>query len=97
MIGLIKEYSITLLDESEEAYNLAKLYQEQGILPRRSTTDACHIAIAAVNDLDMILSLNFEHIVRKKTVIMTGSLNAEYGYRAVDIRSPMEVVDRENT
>jgi len=97
MKGLINEYAITLLDESEEANTLAAKYQEQGILPARSTTDARHIAIAAVNDLDMILSLNFEHIVRKKTVIKTGSLNAEYGYRAVDIRSPMEVVDRENT
>ena len=94
MIGLIGKYSITLL---EEANKLASLYQEQGILPLRSTTDARHIAIAAVNDLDMILSLNFEHIVRKKTVLMTGTLNAQYGYRPVDIRSPMEVVDRENS
>jgi len=64
-------------------------------MPARSTTDARHIAIATVNDLDMILSLNFEHIVRKKTVLMTGSLNAQLGYRAVEIYSPMEVVDRE--
>lgn len=97
MIGLIKEYGIIVLDESDEAGILAELYQEQEILPRRSTTDARHIAIAAVNDLDMILSLNFEHIVRKKTVLMTGNLNAQYGYRAIDIRSPMEVVDRENS
>ena len=97
MIGLIKEYNVTILDESDEANNLATLYQEQDILPRRSIADARHIAIAAVNDLDMILSLNFEHIVRKKTVVMTSSLNTQLGYRSVDIRSPMEVVDRENS
>ena len=97
MIGLITEYSITVLDYSDEANKLAAMYQEQGILPLRSTTDARHIAIATVNDLDMILSLNFEHIVRKKTVIMTGSLNAQLGYRAVEIYSPMEVVERENS
>jgi len=97
MIGLIKQYNITVLQYSDEANILATMYQEQGILPARSTTDARHIAIAAVNDLDMILSLNFEHIVRKKTVIMTGSVNALHGYKAVDIRSPMEVVDREDS
>ena len=42
-------------------------------------------------------SLNFEHIVRKKTVVMVGALNTQLGYRPVDIRSPMEVVERENS
>ena len=97
MMTLIGNYGIAVLDQSDEANNLATLYQEQGILPARNTTDARHIAVATVNDLDMILSLNFEHIVRKKTVVMTGSLNVQLGYRPIDIRSPMEVVDRENT
>jgi len=96
MLRLIEDFNITILPGSEEADKLGALYQEQGILPRRSTTDAQHIAVATVNDMDMILSLNFEHIVRKKTVQMTGNLNAQLGYRAVEIRSPMEVVDREN-
>ena len=75
---------------------LCQTRRAHGILPQRSTTDARHIAVAAVNDLDMIISLNFEHIVRKKTVVMTGSLNMQLGYRQADIRSPMEVVDRKN-
>jgi len=95
MLGLIGEYNITVFKRSDEANSLASLYQEQSILPRRSTTDARHIAIATINDMDMIVSLNFEHIVRKKTVLMTGNLNTQYGYRPVDIRSPMEVVERE--
>ena len=97
MMRLITEYSITVLQESAEVNTLAAKYQEQGILPARSTTDARHIVCATVNDIDMILSLNFEHIVRKKTVLMTGTLNAQHGYRAVEIHSPMEVVDRENS
>jgi predicted nucleic acid-binding protein len=96
MMKLIEEYNITVFQLSDEADKLGALYQEQGILPRKSTTDACHIAIATINDIDMILSLNFEHIVRKKTVLMTGNLNTQLGYKPVDIRSPMEVVEREN-
>ena len=97
MMALIREYDVAVLDVSDEADSLAALYQKQGVLPPGSTTDAQHIAIATVNDLDMILSLNFEHIVRRKTVIMTGNVNVQLGYRQIDIRSPMEVVDRENT
>jgi hypothetical protein len=30
--------------------------------------DALHVAIAVVNDLDMIISMNFRRIVKRKTV-----------------------------
>jgi len=97
MIALISEYGVTTLDASEEAETLASMYQKQGIIPPGSTIDAQHIAVAAVNDIDMILSLNFKHIVRKKTEAMTGLVNSALGYRPVEIHSPMEVVERENT
>lgn len=97
MLDLIKEYNITVFRRSVEVNELAALYQDEGVLPKRSTTDARHIAIATINDMDMILSLNFEHIVRKKTVLMTGNINIQQGYKPVDIRSPMEVVNRENS
>jgi predicted nucleic acid-binding protein len=96
MINLITAHDITVLQSSEEADWLAAIYQEQGIIPPRSTEDALHIAVAAVNDLDMIISLNFRHIVRKKTVTMTGLVNTVNGYKPVEIHSPMEVVEREN-
>ena len=97
MLGLIGAYDIVVFERSDKANELATLYQEHGILPRKSVTDARHIAAATVNEIDMILSLNFEHIVRKKTVLMTGNLNIHLGYKSVDIRSPMEVVEREDT
>jgi len=97
MIDLISEYDINVLDATEESDMLAETYQKQGILPPGSTVDAQHIAVASVNDLDMILSLNFRHIVRKKTITMTGLVNVSLGYKPIEIHSPMEVVDRENS
>ena len=66
MIDLIAEFGITVLESTEEADALAAIYQKQGILPPGSTVDAQHIAVASINDLDMIISLNFRHIVRKR-------------------------------
>jgi hypothetical protein len=66
------------------------------IIPQRYRTDGLHIAIATVNDLDMIISMNFEHIVKRKTKIGTGNINALNGYRAVEIYSLMEVVENES-
>jgi predicted nucleic acid-binding protein len=97
MADLITEFGVIVLETSEEARTLAMLYQDQGIIPPGSTVDAQHIAVASVNDMDMIISLNFRHIVRKKTETMTGRVNADYGYKPIEIHSPMEVVERENT
>jgi hypothetical protein len=60
-------------------------------------TDASHIAAASVYGLDMIVSLNFRHIVREKTVKMTGAINTLLGYSALEIKSPMEVIDDEKS
>jgi len=49
-----------------------------------------HIAIATVNDLDMIVSMNFKHIVKRKTILAAGKINNLNGYRAIEIYSPME-------
>ena len=97
MVNLISEYGIKILEASDEADILATKYQEQGIMPQGSTVDAQHISIASTNDLDMIISLNFKHIVRKKTVTMTGRVNVDLGYKQVEIHSPMEVVERDDT
>ena len=97
MIALIKQYNITVLAATDETDTLARQYISEGALPQDSLTDASHIAVAAVNALDKIVSLNFRHIVREKTIEMTGKINKRLGYPKVKINSPMEVIDDEKT
>ena len=97
MIALIERYNITVLSASDETDNLARRYIAEGALPQGSLSDASHIASASVNALDMIISLNFRHIVKEKTIKLTGAINTLMGYRAVEINSPMEVIDDEKT
>jgi len=97
MIALIERYGITVLALNKEAEQLADDYVAQGIIPLKYRTDGVHIAVAAVNDLDMIVSMNFQHIVKRKTKFGTGNINALNGYRAVEICTPMEVNEDENT
>jgi len=51
--------------------------------------------MATANDLDMILSLNFKHIVKKKTIELAELVNVREGYRKEHIYTPMEVVENE--
>ena len=71
MLALITEYNITVLPASEEARNLADIYVSEGIIPQKYRTDGVHIAVTTVNDLDMIVSMNFQHIVKRKTIVAT--------------------------
>jgi len=40
--------------------------------------------------------MNFEHIVKLKTKVMTEHVNALRGYRAVEICTPLEINDYED-
>ena len=96
MLELLTQHNIKILDDSQEAERLAELYIKEGVIPPAETVDALHVAVASINDLDMIVSLNFSHIVRKKTIELAELVNVREGYRKVLIYAPMEVVDREN-
>jgi predicted nucleic acid-binding protein len=96
MFSLILEHDIPILETSDEVMRITDIYIEEKITPQKYRTDGLHIAIATVHDLDMIISLNFQHIVKRKTKIGTGNINALNGYRAVEIYSPMEILEDEN-
>ena len=96
MLGLIAEYDIPVLEPTEEAVLIADRYVKDEIIPSKYRTDDLYISLATVYNLDMIISMNFQHIVKRKTKIGTSHVNALYGYRPVEIYTPMEVVEDES-
>ena len=96
MLKLIEEYQIPVLGIPEEAKALSSLYIGDGIIPEDYRDDALHIAIACMNELDVIISMNFQHINKMKTKTMVAHMNAKYGYtKPIEIYSSREVVDNE--
>jgi len=93
MSSLISQYSIISLPVTEEAKRLADIYVSEGVIPEKYPTDALHIALSTVNDLDYIVSYNFRHIVKLKTITMTESINLRENYKRIGIFSPTEVID----
>jgi len=57
MLNLIGKYGIIILEADEEAGRLADLYIKEKIIPKRYKRDGVHIAIAAINELDIILKI----------------------------------------
>ncbi len=87
VISKLKFKELKVDDESEQ---LAKKYIQARIIPERYKNDALHIAIAVVNDIDVIVSWNMRHIVKLKTIIGVNKINKELNYREILINTPEE-------
>lgn len=92
LLEVIQKYQPISLEIDSETRALAKRYVDEGIIPARYEDDALHIASAVVNDLDVIISWNFQHIVKLKTKLEVNGINMLLGYKEIEICSPEEVI-----
>lgn len=90
---VIKDINPEQLVIDDEVRVLASKYMEEGVIPAKYENDAIHIAVASVNNLDLIVSWNFEHIVKFKTKKEVTGINSFMGYKDIEIYSPREVVE----
>ena len=95
MLTLIAKYNIPILPKTDPIEELAGKYLASGIIPKNFEPDACHIACATIAGADFIVSLNFQHIVKHKTIIETEIINMREGYKRVFIHAPAEVTENE--
>jgi hypothetical protein len=95
MLKLITDFNITILPENEETERLARLYLDGDAIPKSFPDDALHIASSVIHELDFIVSLNFQHIVKDKARRITADINEAEGYKSVAIYEPAEVIDDE--
>ena len=87
----LKSLSPTLIEEGTASLRLAQAYMDARLVPPPKRNDARHIAIATAADLDAIVSWNFRDMVNIKKKKIVHSVNAKFGYRLIDIVSPLEV------
>ena len=93
MMDIINRYEWDIIELDQPAKDLAARYISEGVIPVKYRDDAYHIAIASVNNLDAILSWNFQHIVKMKTKREVVGINLIEGYKPIDIYTPGEVVE----
>ncbi len=93
LLSLLEKYQPVILLLDEEVKELAAKYVEEKIIPQKYIEDAYHLAVASVNDIDVIVSWNFQHIVKLKTKIEVNGVNKLLGYHEIEIVSPEEVID----
>lgn len=89
---IVKDLSLSLLEETEESLRLAQLYVEEEVIPETYRDDARHIALAVSYDLDFLISWNYKHMVNIRVKRMVNAINLRLGYKMIDIVAPEEVI-----
>lgn len=84
----LSEIDATHITLTTEADELARQYVHHGIIPEKYYDDALHIAIATLSQCDAIISWNFKHIVKLKTIRGVNAVNKLLGYVEIQILTP---------
>jgi hypothetical protein len=76
---------------TDDVQYLAKEYINNKIFPEKYSADALHTALASTNQIGILLSWNFTHLVKVKTRRMVAIINAIHNYNPVEIITPPEL------
>jgi predicted nucleic acid-binding protein len=89
----IKEIShFPVLEASIEAEHLAEAILAAGVIPKRAVNDAVHIAIAAVNDVDYLLTWNCRHLANAQLIRRVSVICNAKGFNMPVICTPEELM-----
>jgi hypothetical protein len=84
--------NVPLLDLTEEVSSLALALVSSLALPVKATTDAAHIALAAVHGIHFLLTWNCAHIANAEMSTTIHAVCREHGFTAPVICTPEELM-----
>ncbi|MBS4041499.1 MAG: PIN domain protein [Flavobacteriales bacterium] len=79
-----------------EAKELGELYVKENVVGKTSMEDCYHIAMATINNVDVLASWNFKHIVNYTRIKGYNAVNLKSGYNLLEIRNPKDLIEYEN-
>lgn len=89
-------YQLELVQISNEAILLADQYLKENVVGKTSRSDCLHIALATLNNVDILASWNFKHIVNVNRIRGYNSVNYKFGHIILEIRTPREILEYED-
>jgi predicted nucleic acid-binding protein len=83
---------VEIIKVTDEEINLAMNYISENVVGKTSFDDCIHIAAATINNVDLLVSWNFKHIVNVMRIRGYNAVNLKNGYKTIDIRSPKDLI-----
>ena len=91
----VRNIPFQIITEDERSAVLLEIYEKEGFIRKGARLDLRHLAVAAVNDIDAVVSWNFRDIVNIRTRRAVHSVNLRLGLPLIEIVSPEEVIEYE--
>lgn len=88
----IPDESTEILFADDQSKELAEQYISEKAVSGRYYEDALHIAIATINQVSVLASWNFRHIVNLDKIRLYNSVNLKNGFLMLEIRTPREII-----
>jgi len=92
----LTEIVLEIVSVNEEVFALARKYVDEAIIPQRYQDDALHIALATHNEVDALISWNFRHMVKLKTIRGVNGINRMFGFKEMEILTPQSWIQEDN-
>jgi predicted nucleic acid-binding protein len=89
---LLDNFEHKQISVTNECESLADEYIKEKVVGKTNKEDYIHIATVTINNIDVLVSWNFKHIVNIQQIRGYNTINMKNGYRQLDIRSPKEVI-----
>ncbi len=89
-LGVLEDIEVLKLDE--KSVELSKALIEQGAVPPKALDDALHLAVAAVNGMDFLLTWNCRHIDNAEMKPKIRKAIESRGYQCPEIATPIELM-----
>mgnify|MGYP005870187537 FL=1 len=96
LVKEIENKDTEFVEETDNAVELATEYIAERVVGETSYSDCLHIALATINQADLLISWNFKHIVNIERIRGYNSINIKNGYKQLEIRSPRDLMNYEN-
>jgi len=84
---------IPLLEVTGDVADLASVFVEQRLVPRKSATDAAHIAVATVHHVNFLMTWNCAHLANATIVTKIREACRSEGYECPVICTPEELME----
>ena len=88
--------NLPILDGGDDAKLLTDLLLDGNAVPQSEPRDATHIAIAAVNGIELLATWNFKHILNPATQHLIDSICRNAGYEPATICTPEQLLEAYN-
>ena len=93
IIDRMHEHTFEIFASDHESEELANKYLLDKAVTEKYYEDALHIAIATIQQVHVVASWNFKHIVNLEKIRLYNAVNLKNSYPMIEIRTPREIIN----